>query len=70
MADLTGAHQHRFYASGLIFGLFGYLLVRGFVDRRALDIVVGLAVGALYGSILWGSCRPPKGCPGRATCAG
>jgi len=26
----------------------------GFVDRRALDIIVGLFVGALYGSILWG----------------
>lgn len=48
------AHTNTAGASGLIFGLFSYLLVRGFVDRRALDIVVGLIVGALYGSILWG----------------
>jgi membrane associated rhomboid family serine protease len=41
-------------ASGVVFGLFGYLLVRGFVDRRLLDIAVGLAVAAYYGSILWG----------------
>ncbi|AWK10540.1 rhomboid family intramembrane serine protease [Streptomyces spongiicola] len=42
-------------ASGLVFGLFGYLLVRGFVDRRPLDIGVGLVVGALWGgSILLG----------------
>ncbi|AEN10601.1 MULTISPECIES: rhomboid family intramembrane serine protease [unclassified Streptomyces] len=41
-------------ASGVVFGLFGYLLVRGFVDRRPLDVVVGLVVAALYGSILWG----------------
>lgn len=42
-------------ASGLVFGLFGYLLVRGFVDRRALDIVVGLLVAAVWGSsILFG----------------
>jgi membrane associated rhomboid family serine protease len=48
------AHTNTAGASGLIFGLFSYLLVRGFVDRRALDIVVGVVVGVLYGSILWG----------------
>ncbi|MFJ2257863.1 rhomboid family intramembrane serine protease [Streptomyces sp. NPDC087844] len=41
-------------ASGVVFGLFGHLLVRGFVDRRIGDVVVGLLVGAVYGSILWG----------------
>jgi membrane associated rhomboid family serine protease len=41
-------------ASGIVFGLFGYLLVRGFVDRRVGDVVIGLLVGAVYGSILWG----------------
>ncbi|PJE95566.1 rhomboid family intramembrane serine protease [Streptomyces carminius] len=41
-------------ASGVVFGLFGYLLVRGFVDRDALDITVGITVVLLYGSILWG----------------
>lgn len=48
-------------ASGLIFGLFAYLLVRGFVDHRALDVVVGLCVGALYGSILWGALPTAQG---------
>ena len=41
-------------ASGLIFGLFGYLLMRGFVERKLLDILVGAGVALLYGSILWG----------------
>ncbi|MGW2280137.1 rhomboid family intramembrane serine protease [Streptomyces sp. NPDC001770] len=41
-------------ASGVVFGLFGYLLVRGFVDRRALDVVVGVLVAGVYGSIVWG----------------
>ena len=41
-------------ASGVVFGLFGYLVVRGFVDRRLGDVLVGLLIGAVYGSILWG----------------
>lgn len=41
-------------ASGVVFGLLGYLLIRGFVNRSAVDIVVGLVVLAVYGSVLWG----------------
>ena len=41
-------------ASGLIFGLFGFLLVRGFVDRRITDVALGAVVAVCYGSILWG----------------
>jgi membrane associated rhomboid family serine protease len=39
-------------ASGLIFGYFGYVVIRGFVDRNFLDIGVGLAAGVLYWTIL------------------
>ncbi|MCX4234217.1 rhomboid family intramembrane serine protease [Streptomyces sp. NPDC020707] len=48
------AHSLTAGASGVVFGLFGYLVVRGFVDRRIGDVIVGLLVGAVYGSILWG----------------
>jgi membrane associated rhomboid family serine protease len=41
-------------ASGLIFGLFGYLLARGFVDRRITDVALGTVVAVFYGSLLWG----------------
>lgn len=46
------AHSNTLGASGLIFGLFGYLVVRGFVDRKALDIGVGLALFLIWGSTI------------------
>ncbi|UQA94618.1 rhomboid family intramembrane serine protease [Streptomyces halobius] len=48
-------------ASGVVFGLFGYLLVRGFIERKALDIGIGLVVGVVYGSILWGALPSDSG---------
>lgn len=48
-------------ASGVVFGLFGYLLVRGFIERSALDIGIGLVIGVLYGSILWGALPSDNG---------
>ena len=39
-------------ASGLIFGYFGYVLVRGFLDRNMVDIGVGVVAGILYWTIL------------------
>ncbi|UNO41258.1 rhomboid family intramembrane serine protease [Streptomyces sp. MST-110588] len=41
-------------ASGVVFGLFGYLLARGFIERKPLDVVLAVLVGAAYGSIMWG----------------
>src|ERR1700723_999168 len=45
-------------ASGLIFGYFGYVLVRGFLDRNLVDIFVGVVGGGLS----WTD--PPVGLPG------
>src|ERR1700722_16626122 len=39
-------------ASGLIFGYFGYVLARGFLDRNLIDIGVGAVAGVLYWTIL------------------
>lgn len=47
-------HSNTAGASGLVFGLFGYLVLRGFVDRRITDVALGGVVAVLYGSILWG----------------
>jgi membrane associated rhomboid family serine protease len=39
-------------ASGIIFGYFGYVLLRGIFDRNLVDIGVGVVAGLLYWTIL------------------
>ncbi len=39
-------------ASGLVFGYFGYVLVRGLFDRNWADIAVGAAAALMYSCIL------------------
>jgi membrane associated rhomboid family serine protease len=41
-------------ASGVVFGLLGYLLARGIVMRRIGDFLIALAVLAVYGTAVWG----------------
>ncbi|MER5935084.1 rhomboid family intramembrane serine protease [Streptomyces sp. NPDC002054] len=45
-------------ASGLVFGLFGYLVVRGFVERRPTGIIVGLLVAAVWGGTILAGLGP------------
>jgi membrane associated rhomboid family serine protease len=41
-------------ASGLVFGWIVYLAVRGIVNRRLWEIVLGVLVLVIYGGVLWG----------------
>ena len=41
-------------ASGLVFGYFGYLIARGFFDKRIRSLLVGVGVLVLYGGLFWG----------------
>lgn len=41
-------------ASGVIFGYLGYLLARGYFERRPISVLMSLGVGVFYGSLIWG----------------
>ena len=52
---LTGApNSAHIGASGLIFGYFGFLLLRGYFERSFTSILLSLIVGFFYGSLIWG----------------
>jgi membrane associated rhomboid family serine protease len=48
------SHSVTVGASGLVFGLLAYLLVVGFLERRAVGILVSVGVFLLYGGVLLG----------------
>jgi membrane associated rhomboid family serine protease len=41
-------------ASGVIFGYLGYLVSRGYFERKPFSIALSLFVLVLYGSLIWG----------------
>lgn len=41
-------------ASGVVFALLGYLMLRGVFERRIGQIIVGLLVAMVFGGLLWG----------------
>src|SRR5437588_8274382 len=48
-------------ASGVVFGYAAYLFARGFFNRSALEVLVGLVVGVIWGGALIGSLVPHNG---------
>jgi membrane associated rhomboid family serine protease len=48
-------------ASGVVFGYATYLLSRGIFDRDALELAIGLVVGAVWGTALIGGLLPQEG---------
>ncbi len=48
-------------ASGLVFGYATYLLSRGFFDRDALELAVGMVVAVLWGGALLSGLLPEEG---------
>jgi membrane associated rhomboid family serine protease len=41
-------------ASGVIFGFLGYLLARGWFERKPLSVALAVVVGVLYGGAIFG----------------
>jgi len=54
-------------ASGLIFGWLAFLIVFGFFTRHVWQIVVGVIVLFVYGSVLLGVLQAPPGSRGKDT---
>ena len=48
-------------ASGLVFGYATYLLFRGLFNRNAVEIAIGVVVGAVWGTALLGGLLPQDG---------
>jgi membrane associated rhomboid family serine protease len=41
-------------ASGVIFGYLGFLISRGYFERKMLSVLVSIVIGVFYGGLLWG----------------
>jgi len=51
---LMGRSANHVGASGLIFGLYGYLATAGFFNKKILHLVVSIFVVSSYGYMIWG----------------
>lgn len=51
---LIGAPGFHIGASGVIFGYLGFLLSRGYFERKISSMLLSIMIGLLYGGLLWG----------------
>lgn len=51
---LGGYRTNHLGASGLVFGYFGYLVLRGYFEQSVTAIAIAIMVGLLYGGMIWG----------------
>ena len=58
---LFGRFANHIGASGLIFGLIGFLIVSGLLEKRLIPLAIGLVVGFLYGGTLLSGIVPKLG---------
>lgn len=49
-----GASTIHLGVSGVVFGLFGYLLARGYYERSAVALALALVAFLIYGGMVWG----------------
>ncbi|OFM86374.1 rhomboid family intramembrane serine protease [Corynebacterium sp. HMSC063A05] len=49
-----GANTVHIGASGLIYGWLAFLVVRGFVNRRVMQIILGVILASMYSGLIWG----------------
>lgn len=51
---LVGRHAVHIGASGVVFAFFGYLLLRGWYERKFWSVLLSSVLFWAYGSLLWG----------------
>lgn len=51
---ISAREAHHIGASGLLYGMFGFLLFSGFIRRNKQLISISMLVAFLYGSLVWG----------------
>ncbi|MGY0605930.1 rhomboid family intramembrane serine protease [Corynebacterium amycolatum] len=51
---VSGVNTVHIGASGLIYGWLAFLVVRGFVNRRVMQIILGVILASMYSGLIWG----------------